>query len=274
MKRKLIFPLTVAAFILFCTAFECESGSAASGGREPGTTSYFFESVDLLYDFSSKNTSWRDMARDAGDLYVAHGTNPTEFKGSISSLYKILENSDNYYADNKPKVEITINTYGGDEITYLCDKYDVGDNYVQNIPDYSGQINSLIVKVESIRTSSNALRLCWSKTFDLQHSSWELYSDKILSGDAQIKVGGYSKCLGSDEVVIVRRRNGEYQVNTFLEPDVLEVSGIDCDVEIVTSPSASSPTLEQPIYINGNYDSHTKWDEPLAIIVVEPLPEP
>lgn len=275
MKQKLMAPLSITIVVLFCTAFECATGSSgSSGGNSSGTTSYYFDSVDLFYDFSSHHSNMTDLYLDAGELYVAHDTNPVELNGHIYSLYKILQNSDNYSAERKPMVKISINTCGGDSVSYLCSKDDLGDSYVQNIPDYGAQINSLKVDVESITTASNALRLCWSKTFDLQQSWWELYSDKILSGEAGIKVKGYVKCIGSDEIIIVRQKNDGYQVNTYLHPDVMEVSSIDCDVEIVITSATDSPTLEQPIYIDGDYNHHVGWDEPLAITIIQPVPEP
>ena len=272
MVRKYLTPVAIVVVTLLCTAHKCDdSNSGGNGGNSGGsttTTTYEFESVNLRYDISSSSDSWSKMYQDAGDLYQAHGTDPTKLKGVINNLYNILENSDNYSDRNKPKVEMTFKTSDGNSKTHPCTKDDVGSNYVQNLPDYGAQINSMIVKVESITTPSNALRLYWSKSFDLNQSWWDLVEDKALSGNAQIEVGGYSKCIGSDRIFIARKIADEYVLVSYYEPTLLDSPVIDCDVEIVTTPIVTSPTLEGPIYINGKFDQQVIWAEPVALQMI------
>lgn len=281
MIRKYLTPIVIVAVTLLCTAYKCDncnsSGSSGGGnsGNSGGSTTtitydatYEFESVNLRYDISSTSDSWSKMYQDAGDLYQAHGTDPMELKGVINNLYNILENSDNYSDRNKPKVEITFKTSDGNSTTHPCTKDDVGSNYVQNLPNFGAQINSMIVKVESITTPSNALRLYWSKSFDLNQSWWDFVEDKALSGNAQIEVGGYSKCIGSDRIFIARKIADEYVLVSYYEPTLLDSPVIDCDVEIVTTPIVTSPTLEGPIYINGKFDQQVIWAEPVALQMI------
>lgn len=276
MIGKIFISFVAAAVFLCINSPSCTTNNGGGNGSSTssGTTTYSFESVKLFYDFSNSQNSWAAKLLDAGDLHQAHSTDPSAFSGSINSLSRILEKSDNYIAERKPKVEIIINSFSDGDTTFVCTKDDVSDTYVQNIPDYGCQIQSLIVKVQSIMTPSNNLILRWEKTFDLQGEWWSLNSSRILEDNATITVGGYTKYAASNEVIIVRVRNGEYQVNTYLQPDVLEVSGLDCDVEFVTTPATSSPTLEQPIYNDGNYDELLLWDEPLAISDILPVPNP
>lgn len=285
MTRKYLTPVVIVAVALLCTAYECDNcnSSGSSGGSSGGgnsgdsggstttityNASYEFESVNLRYNYSSRHNSWQDMYLDAGDLYQAHGTDPTKLEGVITNLYNILENSDNYSGENKPKVEITFKTSDGKSTTHSCTKDDVGSNYVQNLPNFGTQINSMIVKVESITTPSNALKLCWSKTFDFNQSWWDFVEDKALSGNAKIEVGGYSKCIGSDRIFIARKVADEYVLVSYYEPTLLDGPVIDCDVEIVTTPIVTSPTLEGPIYINGKFDQQVMWAEPVALQVI------
>lgn len=272
MVRKYLTPVAVVVVTLLCTANKCDDsnsgGNSGNSGGSTTTTTYEFESVNLRYDFSSRHDTWTNMYADAGDLYQAHGTNPTELKGVINNLYNILENSDNYSEDKKPKVEITFKTSDGKTHIHQCTKDDVGSDCVQNLPDFGAQINSMIVKVESITTASNALRLYWSKTFDLQQSTWHFFEDKALSGNARIEVGGYSKCIGSDRILIARKVADEYVLVSYTEPTLFDSPVIDCDVEIVTTPVVTSPTLEGPIYINGKFDQQVMWAEPVALQMI------
>ena len=92
--------------------------------------------------------------------------------------------------------------------------------------------------------------------------------DKALSGNAQIEVGGYSKCIGSDRIFIARKIADEYVLVSYYEPTLLDSPVIDCDVEIVTTPIVTSPTLEGPIYINGKFDQQVIWAEPVALQMI------
>ena len=285
MRRRYLF----YSIILICTLTscfsECSSNSGNGGGGNNGhnghspdeperiisnDATYEFESVNLTYDLSNKHNTWTYLYLDTGDLYRAHGTDPTELKGSINNLYNILEYSDDYSESYKPKIEITIQPVGKEAVVHSCTKDDVGANYVCNLPNYGAQINSLIVKVESITTTANQIRLCWSKSFDLHQSWWQSVEDKALSGDAEIVVGGYAKCIASNDILITREVNGEYILVSYTDADFLEGNVIDCDVQITTSPAVTSPTLEGAIYIDGSYDEGIEWEEPTALQIVEP----
>lgn len=86
MVRKYLTPVAVVVVTLLCTANKCEDSNSGNSGGSTTTTTYEFESVNLRYDFSSRHNTWTNMYADAGDLYQAHGTNPTELKGVITIL--------------------------------------------------------------------------------------------------------------------------------------------------------------------------------------------
>ena len=267
--KHTIFVFSLATLMILSTASICENSN--DGGSSNELITYEFESVALKYNIGDIDSSTHMFLNDLGELSVAHYLDGTQTQGTISNLTDILCNAENYDGDKKPCISVTIYpASGGNPYVHNCTKDDVGNNYVQNIPNYGTNINSLIVKVESITTEANQMRLKWSKSFDLNQQWWESIEDTALSGEAKITVAGYTKVMDNGRILVVRMtEEGYYQIVSYAEPELLNEYGVvDCDVEIVSSNSTSSPSIKfRPIFKEGSMDGTLSWSEPEAIML-------
>lgn len=254
-----------AAAIIFVTASTCESNSSGSSGNS-STTSYEFESVNLHYNFSQTSPN---PLQDAGEFHAAHGIDPTRASGTITNLRDIISRESYYPHNRKPSITITINLASENDgyIEHTCTDSDISSNRVDNIPDCGANISSLIVKIESIITESNQIKMVWSKMFDLNGQWWSSVEDTALSGEADINICGYSKVIGSNLIYQVRKRDRDsYEVVSYIEPAIMTGEVINCDVEFVTSEPPRFPIIgDLPIYRNGERDYSIKWSEPESV---------
>lgn len=269
-KHSIItFGLTVV--IVFTTASICDSSSGDNSPEGSNTETYNFESVELQYDFSNVGSIFNDITQDAREFYEAHNTDVMATKGTINNLRNIIWKVNEYDEEHKPCIIVKIKpASGGDTVTYECKSDDVGNNYVSNLPNYGVNVSSIIVMVESITTEANGIRLKWSKGFDLNQQWWESIEDTALSGDAEITVTGYTKVMDNGRILVVRMtEDGYYQIVSYAEPELLNEYGVvDCDVEIVSSNSTSSPSIKfRPIFKEGSMDGTLSWSEPEAIML-------
>ncbi len=269
--KNILFTVVCVFTILTVTAFSCDDNNDNSGSSEIQYNAiYNFDSVNLKYDFSSADNDLNDIYNDAGDLYVAHGTDPNKTHGTITDLQEILRNSNNYSEDRKPKIAVTINpASGGNIIEHNCQSEDIGSNYISKLPNLDSNISTMIVKVESITTYLNNIRLIWSKTFDFNNGWWDAVEDKALSGRAEITVGGYTKVVGNNRIYLVRITDeGLYQIVSYMEPEIMTNEVIECDVEIEEAEKNQFPGLsDRPIFKEDKPDGGINWNEPDMIIL-------
>ena len=262
--------------MIFSTANTCESssnGSGSSGGSAgPKTATYTFDKINLSYNLDPAQNQWGPLTADIGELAVAHGLDGTTSKGVITNLQEILRNEDRYPDARKPEIKITIQPQGEDPVTQVCSQSDVGENYIQNIPDYGANINSMVVSIKSITTVAHKVQLCWSKTFNLNQQWWDNYSDKDLSMTAKVTVGAYTKCSSTNHTALLRSTGDgeEYDVLDVGEDVCLEEDIVECEVDPIPAEEVLlSPTLDRPIYINGNFTTQYEWKKPIAVVILE-----
>lgn len=263
-----------------CNKNNSSSGSSSEGGNSSGgsgntiqyNATYEFESVNLEYDFSGASNGLNNISIDAGEFYQFHGTDPTKTQGTITNLYNIIENVD-FVEENsrKPKIEVTIKpSYGGGDIVHTCSVEDVGSNYVQNLPNIGPNINSIIVKIESITTQANNLRLIWSKTFDLNQQWWESVEDTALSGEAEVRFISYTKIIGGNTILLLRPTgDGCYTIISCVESNVMTNGVVECDIEFIKSNIVNPPGLDRPIFVGGQLVDSVEWVQPLAAQLVD-----
>lgn len=281
--KRTLFSLGIASVVILSTSGACDSsgsGSGSSGGGSQTITNdaiYTFESVNLRYDFSSKHNAWNDMYYDASELYVAHDVDPTKLSGTITRLNRILLNENNYPTERKPEIKVTINPAGYDPVIHICSANDIGENFIGNLPNYGVAVNSLIVSVKSITTSSfpaHGLSLCWSKSFDLNQEWWDFYGDQNLNGNASVTVLGYTKSSLDGDIVLLRRVGGinEYQLVTYGEDlsDLYSNNGVfECDVEFLPPNNHNNPHIwDAPIFIEDGFDNNATWNAPEAATII------
>ena len=272
---KLFLPFGMLLTVIVSTANTCESSSSGSGssggGSGPKTATYTFDNIKLSYDLESAQKEWESLTADLGELAIAHGLNGTKSWGAITNLQEILRNEDQYPDDCKPEIKIKIQPQGEDPVTHLCSQSDVGDNYVQNIPDYGANINSMVVSIKSITTVAHKVQLCWSKTFNLNQQRWDDYPDKNLNITANVTVGAYVQCPSTNHTALLRSTGDgeEYDVLDVDEDVCLEEDIVECEVEpIPIEDVLLSPTLDQPIYINGIFTTQYEWKRPIAVVIL------
>ena len=269
--KNFLFTVVCVFTILTVTAFSCDDNNGNSGSSEiQYDATYTFDTVNLKYDFSSAHNGLNNIYSDAEDFYVAHGTDPTKTSGTITELPMILCNSDNYPEERKPQITVTINpASGGDIIEHNCLPEDVGGNYIMNLPDLGPNISTMIVKVESITTYLNNIRLIWSKTFDFNSWWWSGVEDKALSGDAEITVGGYTKVVGNNRIYLVRKTDdGQYKIVSYMEPEISNNGIVECDVEIKSTDNHLFPGIsDRPIFKEDKPDDGLNWDEPDMVML-------
>ncbi len=274
-KTKHVVFILATSIISMSSLSECSNSSSGSGntGIQYDAT-YTFESVNLKYDFSvdEYDDNFMLVQQDAGEFYQAHDTDPTTTSGEITDLCKILQRSDNYNNERKPKITATIRpASGGAPIVHNCSPNDVGNNYVQNLPNLGSNISSILIKVESITTEANQLRLIWSKSFDLNQQWWENIEDTALSGDAEITVGGYTKVMSDNKIFLLRQTDeGYYVIVSYIDEDIMNDGEVDCDVQIIRSRPIPPPgDLDRPIFMDGRLTDSVGWDEPLVGQIVD-----
>ena len=270
-KLYLLFGILLA--VIVSTANTCESSSGSSGGNsEPKYTTYEFNQIKLSYDLKSKEDSFLSLSADLGELALAHGVDGTKKSGAITNLQEILRNEAQYPDARKPEIKITIQPQAEDPVIHFCSQSDVGDNYVQNIPDYGANVNSMVVSIKSITTKAHKVQLCWSKTFDLNQQWWDNYSGKDLSMAANVTVGAYTKCSSNNHTALLRSTGDgeEYEVLDIDEDVCLEEEIDECEVDpIPVEEVLLSPTLDRPIYINGAFTTQYEWKRPIAVVILE-----
>ena len=287
MKRSLFSgfraAISVSTVIIFLTAGKCNSGSGNSsnnGGNK--TRDYTFESVALSYSLSNDF----DRTGDLGDLYAAHGVDPTKTQGVITSLAEILRYEDNYSEERKPSIEFTINPVGEESKSWPCHNGDVGDNYIKDVPDYGPRIGTATIEIKSVVTYHLKKQLRWTKTFYVNEQWWDDIDNGLcvegLILDAYVK----SYCPSGSGWV------GPQEEEEHTGPqDEPEDDGEDWDCEIIElgddvdinedeegveievieeeEYSAITPTLDRPIYINGDYSNTAEWNSPKTVKIVK-----
>ena len=278
MKHSEFFlPFSLLFTVIVATANTCESssgGSSSSGGEsgQRGTKTYTFSQIKLSYDLRPEEDTFLSLSADIGELAQAHGVDGTKKSGVITNLQEILRNEDRYPDARKPEIKITIQPQGEDPVTQVCSQSDVGENYIQNIPDYGANINSMVVSIKSITTIAHKVQLCWSKTFNLNQQWWDNYSDKDLSMTAKVTVGAYTKCSSTNHTALLRSTGDgeEYDVLDVGEDVCLEEDIVECEVDPIPAEEVLlSPTLDRPIYINGNFTTRYEWKKPIAVVILE-----
>lgn len=272
---KLILPFGWLITVIVTTANTCESSSSGSGssggGVGPKTATYTFDKVNLSYNLEPAQNQWGTLTTDIGELAMAHGLDGTTLKGAITNLQEILRNEDRYPDARKPEIKITIQPQGEDPMIHYCLQSDIGGNYVQNIPDYGANVNSMVVSIKSITTEARKVQLCWSKTFNLTQQWWDNYSDKDLSMTATVTIGAYTKCSSTNHTALLRSTGDgeEYDVLDVDEDICLEEDIVECEVDPIPVEEVQlSPTLDRPIYINGDFTTQFEWKRPIAVVIL------
>ncbi len=259
--KRTLYLLILSGIVLVSSASSCDGDSNGSNQTVQNDATYEFESISLMYDIPQKLDDFTRLDGDLGELSIAHGINGTEFQGVINDLNSILVNEGNYPVNRKPEIKITMKLYDNTMIEHYCSKNDIGNNYVQNIPNYGANIINLQVSVKSILTSLHSLQLCWKKTFDLTNSQWwEPNLDKALSGNADVDVIGYTKYAGSDGQYFVRNKNGTYEMASYVHEDMFP-DLFEAEI-IVTTPEITPPNMFKPIYVGGELNEDVEWDSP------------
>ena len=271
--KKIITIFFYVGTFLLLTSGSCSDSGADSGSGSGNSQeirydqTYEFKSVNLKYDLSQYNNWNNNLYSDMAELSIAHSVPGNELAGSVDNLVNILQYVENYPVERQPEIKVTIKPAGEYPVEHICDKNDIGNNYVTNLPNYGINVNSLIVSVKSITTTEHQIQLCWSKSFDLNQQWWDNYSDKYLNGAAEVNIGFYVKSKLSDDLLVMREVEGKY----FLYPvNGIDVNGdevVECDFEIVNSSEYEivTPTLEGPVYVNGTPSSDIVWDKPTVV---------
>ena len=76
------------------------------------------------------------------ELGNAHSLVGTELSGSIDNLVNILQHIDNYPKERQPEIKVTIKPTGENPVEHICNKNDIGNNYVTNLPNYGINVNT------------------------------------------------------------------------------------------------------------------------------------
>lgn len=270
LKKIVTFFVYIGCFLLLTSSSCSDSGSNSGSGNSQEIQydqTYEFKSVNLKYDLSQYNNWNNNIYSDMAELGNAHSLVGTELSGSIDNLVNILQHIDNYPKERQPEIKVTIKPTGENPVEHICNKNDIGNNYVTNLPNYGINVNTLIISVKSITTLEHQIQLCWSKSFDLNQQWWENYSDKYLHGAAEVKIGFYVKSNLSDDLLVMREVDGKHILYPVNGINSFEDGFIECDFEITNSSESDiiTPTLEGPVYINGTTSSNIAWDKPTVV---------
>ena len=267
--QHVLYALSISLICIFTTASACDDDSSGSGGGNDeirNDATYEFEKVNLVYEIPEEaDYGLTRYDGDLGELSSAHGIDPTAFSGTIDNLSNILLYEQNYVQDRKPEIKVTMKLYDNSVVEHKCSKHDIGNNYVQNIPNYGANVINLIVSVKSIKTTLHNMQLCWTKSFDLSETQWwDPNLDKVLSGKAEVTILGYTKYAGSDDQLFVRDKNGTYEIATYVRDySLINVPDSDLIIELPETP----PIKALPVNREGKIADDIEWDSPVAIKV-------
>lgn len=266
--RHVLHVFCVSLAYILSTASACDGDSSGSGGGSDeirNDATYEFEKVNLVYEIPEESGTLTSIYVDLGELSMAHWIDGTKLNGTITDLNNILYFEEDYPEDRKPEIKVTMKLYDNTIVEHKCSKHDIGNNYVQNIPNYGANVINLTVSVKSIKTTLHNMQLCWTKAFDLTNTQWwDPNLDKALSGDAKVTILGYTKYLGDDDQLFVRDKNGTYEIATYIKDySLINTPDTNLIIELPDTP----PIKAMPIYKEGKIADDIEWDSPIAVRV-------